>query len=258
VEHQVDCAVQRLSPLLSSRVSFEVGDITNLKHEDGAFDLVLDEVCLSHLRGEYAFMMKPAAKELRRVAKTGGIVVVSGYIRETKADDLDELLNDICGEGRFTEMHRRDITEQCGAGAIAAIEHMFGEGALSRIEELFCLVTQGAEGFEDCDWGRQVFLPDKQLNQFGLVGKICATLCDPARFAAIVQELKTLGQEATGLPDMPVNIHTTGAVPAEHMVTYGMMLDMTLMGCLTVLKRCQQLEEDRKRCYVVTLKATEN
>jgi len=231
-----------------------------MEHEADSFDMVFDEVVLSHLRGEYADMLTPAAKELHRVTKEGGLVVLSGYVKDplplATNNMLDDMVNEMCQDNRFTEIHRKDITEQNAAGGIAAVEHILGDGAMERLRELFTLMTLGEDGFEENDWDTQVYVPDpEQIGKFGLFGKICATVNDPARFAAVVEDLKTHDREATGLPDMPINIQQTGAVPAELLVKYGLMMDATIMGCITVLKRSQQKKQKRKkRCWVVTLK----
>ena len=109
------------------------------------------------------------------------------------------------------------------------------------------------------NWDKNPTCSRKSIFRLGLFGKLCATLCDPARYSAIVEELKTKGSvNATGLPDMPVNVQTTGAVPADHMVpaeTYGKMMDATLMGLMNVRARPFKQNEKKKDCWVVTLQA---
>jgi len=252
VQHQVECAKERVGPMVSSRVAFEVGDITNMvEYETGSFDMVFDEVCLSHLRGEYRCQLTPAAKEMHRVVKSGGLVVLSGYVKNGGL--IDELVNELCEEGRFTELHRRDITENNEAGALASIEHMLGAGTLARMKEW---MTSFPCETHEWDWDTEPCPDTDTVFKYKLFGKIAATLCDPDKLAAWIQDLKTRGDEATGPLDMPNNVQATGAVPAQHLETYGRMIDATMMGCLNVVQRARKLDKSAaKRCWVVTLQA---
>ena len=115
VTWHTEAAKMRVGPKVSPRVSFDVADVTNMResssggsessessgsggssgsgsggaiskgptgdtasYADGTFSFVCDEVALSHLRGEYRHLLAPAAREMKRVVREDGIVVLSG------------------------------------------------------------------------------------------------------------------------------------------------------------------------------------
>ena len=118
VKWHTEAAQMRVGPKVSPRVSFDVADVTNMRgsssgssgsssssgssessgssgsgggaipngdtapytasYADGTFSFVCDEVALSHLRGEYRHLLAPAAREMKRVVREDGIVVLSG------------------------------------------------------------------------------------------------------------------------------------------------------------------------------------
>eukprot|EP00756_Hemistasia_phaeocysticola_P043773 Hpha_TRINITY_DN17343_c0_g1::TRINITY_DN17343_c0_g1_i1::g.137904::m.137904 len=258
VEHQIDFAKRHLSRL-APQVSYEVGDVCALAaHVGDSFDVVYDEVVISHLRGSHIAEAGKCISEFKRVLTPGGQVVLSGYAREP---DLDELFSVFAAHG-FDRFRCVNITAANAEGGMRSVEHMLGRAASRRLEIIVSIINA------------LLYTPDKRLERTteAFLASIFGRLVASCRSADGADSLLVLFQTHIGshigsghggvfenarsrLAAVEATPQSTPALRDADVDRYGHVIDATLFGLLhTHLRGCPHPKR-YKPCWVVVLQA---
>lgn len=258
VEQHIEFSKASLSHL-APQVSFECGDVCSMSHSDHSFNIVFDEVVVSHLRGKDIQKASEAMHEFRRVLVPEGFAVLSGYAR---AADLEDLLVRFSDAG-FKQIRCANITAANAEGALLALEHMFGHAATLRasIVERAIYKMIAACGS---------FTIDEFIIKFGLVGCLAATCQSRTKTAELLTrmqlELRKIGcapsvldffEEAVAQVLESGSIDTVAAVPESHVASYGVVLDALMVGLFHCIRRAR-IGIEYKPCWVVVLQSVWN
>lgn len=257
VEHQIEVARQRLGHL-SPHVVFEVGDVTSLRFADASFDLVFDEVALSHLKSEYLDKFPVAMREFRRVLRRDGRVILSGYNKTI------ERMSALARDGTaLQEVRCVDISPANGLGAQRSLLHMYGP-AVSRRTALLCQFLARSRLTRSN--------PIQIMETLGVHLRLTKTLHNADAFSELLSRIRELpSQEGVLFPDVDVAAENaaalveeqewveTGKVPSvspDLLDRFPAVLDAILFGCTHCMGRGET--NWYKGCFVLVLETVPN
>jgi len=249
VEGSLEVARERFGHLPA--VDLVQGDITDMNTlPDGGYDIVFDEVILSHFRGKHMPLAVKGTAELQRVMAPNGVMVLSGWVPQW---ELNTMVEAITSTG-MTEVIREDLSASVGEGCKASCVHIVGSAGIRRLVPIADVMLE-----KDLDI--------EQLNGLLDGTSLVRALQDSDRCDSIVQQLKLMEKNT----DDETNFGTAVEAPTEErkpaytneeFERYGKAIDCAIWDNFEQIKRVNKCDNKtdskgrlkKKRLWVIVLK----